>query len=138
MKIRRAAQKRSLRDIPIDGFDMFLLSLVEDELSLGQLTEISSRSALETVRHVLRLGRLGLLALEHDSADERLLAAGWDESAAQELLDNAQTMRPPPARASAPQAILLEAETKTGVRRRPSPHELEAPRMRDGSGKVGT
>jgi hypothetical protein len=124
MKIRRAAQKHRLRETPIDGFDMFLLSLVEEEISLAQLAEISSRSALETVRHVLRLGRLGLVVLRHESPDERLLADGWDESAAQELLDEAHTLRPPAhARASAPRVTLpgVGAEPTTGIRRRPTP-----------------
>jgi hypothetical protein len=125
MKIRRATQPRSLRDVRLDGFDMFLLNLAEDELSLIQAVDVAPRPALETVRHVLRLARLGLLSLEFESADERLLARGWDESAAQELLDDAHTLRPPPLRPSGARPTLQECEPTTGVRRCLTPAELE-------------
>lgn len=132
MKIRRVQQYRSLKDVPLDGVDMFLLSLVEDEIQLSELTEIAARNALECLRRVLRLGQLGLLRLHFDSHDERLLAHGSDEAAAQELLDNASTLRPPPARwqkyeaqaaprPSGPSRSTLAEddvdEPKTGVRR---------------------
>jgi hypothetical protein len=126
MKIRRATQPQSLREVPLDGFDMFLLNLVEDELSLIQLVDVAPRPGLETVRHVLRLGRLGLLSLVFESSDERLLARGWDETAAQELLDDAPTLRPPPMRPSAARVSLDDSEPVTGVRRKLTPAELGA------------
>lgn len=127
MKIRRAIRPHSLRDVPIDGFDMFLLSLAEEELTLQQMVEIAPRPGLETARHALRLGRLGLLTLTFESADERLLARGWDEAAAQELLDDARTLRPPPVRPSGARPTFQDPpEPTTGVRRRPTPADLEA------------
>jgi hypothetical protein len=138
VKIRRVQQYRSLRDVPLDGVDMFLLSLVEDEIELSELIEIAPRNALECLRRVLRLGELGLLRLRFDSRDERLLTQGCDEAAAQELLDNANTLRPPPprwqkfeerhtARTPAPSAPFMSdvEEPKTGVRRRPTPPASE-------------
>lgn len=134
MKIRRAQHQRSLKNVPLDGVDMFLLSLLEDEIELSALTEIAPRNSLECLRRVLRLGQLGLLTLHFDSNDERLLAQGCDEAAAQDLLDNASTLRPPPMRApaassaprySAPSRSVVASEDvdepKTGIRRRPTP-----------------
>ena len=63
MRIRRLKNKANLRDVAVDGFDMFLLSLVEDELTLTQLVEMVPRDALECVRHVLHLKRLELLEI---------------------------------------------------------------------------
>jgi hypothetical protein len=126
MKIRRAHRPHSLRDVPIDGFDMFLLSLIEEELTLQQMVEISPRPGLETVRHVLRLGGLGLLTVVFESADEQLLAHGWDEAAAQELIDDARTLRPPPMRASGARPSLQDTpEPVTGVRRKPTPVQTQ-------------
>jgi hypothetical protein len=100
---------------------MFLLSLLEDEIELSALTEIAPRNSLECLRRVLRLGQLGLLRVQFDSNDERLLARGCDEAAAQELLDSAKTLRPPPP-ARAPSFVgALDDERKTGIRRRPTP-----------------
>jgi hypothetical protein len=134
LKIRRVKQFRSLRDVPLDEVDMFLLSLVEDEIELSDLMEIAPRNSLECLRRVLRLGQLGLLRLRFDSQDERLLTQGCDEAAAQELLDNANTLRPPPprwqkleerrtTRPPAPSHSFISDvdEPKTGIRRRPTP-----------------
>src|SRR5688572_5787757 len=102
MKIRRVKQKANLREAAVDGFDMFLLTLVEDELTLTQLVEMAPRDALECVRHVLHLKQLGLLAVDFDSFDEQLLLVRVGETAANDALDNARTLRPPPKR-SAPE-----------------------------------
>jgi hypothetical protein len=120
VKIRRAPHSQSLRNVPLDEVDMFLLSLLEDEIELSALTEIAPRNSLECLRRVLRLGQLGLLRVQFDSNDERLLARGCDETAAQELLDNANTLRPPPP-ARAPSLAGDLDEPKTGIRRRPTP-----------------
>jgi hypothetical protein len=70
--------------------------------------------------------------VQFDSRSERLLAQGCDEAAAQELLDNARTLRPPPVgfeernsgrapiAARVPTSV-VEAEPRTGMRRRPTP-----------------
>jgi hypothetical protein len=131
VKIRRVQQQRSLKNVPLDGVDMFLLSLVEDEIELSELTEIAPRNTLECLRRVLRLGQLGLLRLHFDSRDERLLAQGCDEAAVQDLLDNASTLRPPPPHPHASEERLStrpsrapisdEEVPKTGIRRRPTP-----------------
>jgi hypothetical protein len=137
LKIRRVQHHHSLKNVPLDGVDMFLLSLVEDEIELSALTEIAPRNSLECLRRVLRLGQLGLLQLQFASHDERLLAQGCDEAAAQELLDNANTLRPPPPaptqrigaestprRSGASRSVLSDDdvdEPKTGIRRRPTP-----------------
>jgi hypothetical protein len=134
VKIRRVQHSISLKNVPVDGVDMFLLSLLEDEIELSELTEIAPQNSLECLRRVLRLGRLGLLRVHFDSLSERLLAQGCDEAAAQELLDNACTLRPPPmkveerASGRAPVAArvpigALEDEPTTGIRRRPTPAE---------------
>ena len=135
LKIRRVQQFRSLKSVPLDEVDMFLLSLAEDEIELSDLMEIAPRNSLECLRRVLRLGQLGLLRLRFDTRDERLLTQGCDEAAAQELLDTANTMRPPPAprwqkfeerrttRPPAPSRSFIAEidEPRTGVRRRPTP-----------------
>lgn len=121
MKIRRAPHSQSLKNVPLDEVDMFLLSLLEDEIELSALTEIAPRNSLECLRRVLRLGQLGLLRVHFDSNDERLLARGCDEAAAQELLDNANTLRPPPPVRAPAFVGDLDDEPKTGMRRRPTP-----------------
>lgn len=134
MKIARAKPTHSLHTQPLNGFDMFLLNLVVEELSLSQLIEISPRGPRESVRHVIRLVRMGLLRLSYDTLDEQLLTEGWNEEAAQELLDDALTLRPPKTpeqdtqatvppqcRTSMARPITAAPEATTGVRRRPAP-----------------
>jgi hypothetical protein len=136
MKIVRAHATHSLHTRPLNGFDMFLLELLVEELSLSQLIEISPRGALESVRHVIRLARMGLLRLSYETLDERLLTEGWSEEAAQELLDDAMTLRPPRAalldeqptlppqgRTSMARPISTQPEASTGIRRRPAPSD---------------
>jgi hypothetical protein len=127
MRIRRVKQQANLRNAAVDGFDMFLLTLVEDEVSLTQLVEMAPRDALESVRHVLHLKQLGLLEIHFDSFDEQLLLVRVGETAANDALDNARTLRPPPKR-SAPEPTLLGAtlvatvaKPSTGVRAKPTP-----------------
>lgn len=133
MRIRRVKNKANLRDAAVDGFDMFLLSLVEDELTLTQLVEMVPRDALECVRHVLHLKRLELLEIIYDSFDEQLLLVRVGETAANDALDNARTLRPPPKRSAprpglqigqvVPTKIAQVVPTSSGVRARPTPPE---------------
>ncbi len=131
MKIRRSPQSAIPTNVPLDEVDMFLLSLLEDEIELGALTEIASRSAAECLRRVLRLGRLGLVRLRFDTHDERLMAQVCDDAAVEQQLDDAHTLRPPPlcnvtfeeratTRPSAPTHSFvsgIDQAPKTGVRR---------------------
>jgi hypothetical protein len=123
MKIRRVKHNANLRDVAIDGFDMFLLTLVEDQLSLTQLVEMAPRDALECVRHVLHLKQLGLLAVDFDSFDEQLLLVRVGETAANDALDNARTLRPPPKRSQPQPAMVIGSMAKpsTGMRAKPTP-----------------
>jgi hypothetical protein len=127
MRIRRVKQHANLRNAAVDQFDMFLLTLLEDEVSLTQLVEMAPRDALESVRHVLHLKQLGLLEIHFDSFDEQLLLVRVGETAANDALDNARTLRPPPKRSSpeptlfgAP-LIAAVAKPSTGVRAKPTP-----------------
>ena len=121
MRIRRVKNKTNLRDIAVDGFDMFLLTLVEDELSLTQLVEMAPRGALECVSHVLHLARLGLLDIDYDSFDEQLLLVRIGETAANDALESARTL-PPPARHTNPSQLIVNiAQPSTGIRARPTP-----------------
>jgi hypothetical protein len=124
-----------LKDAAIDGFDMFLLALAEDELSLTQLVEMAPRGALEAVRHVLHLRRLGLLQIDFDSFDEQLLLVRAAEAADMhdEALDHIRTLRPPPKR-SGPEPVPVAQVTlpSTGIRPRPSAPPTPRAKLRHG------
>jgi hypothetical protein len=122
MKIRRIKHNTNLRNASVDGFDMFLLSLVEDELTLTQLVEMAPRDMLECIRRVLHLKQLGLIQVDFDSFDEQLLLVRVGENEA-DAADNARTLRPPP-KPSTPQPALLIASVpkpSTGMRAKPTP-----------------
>ncbi len=141
MKIRRSSQSPVGTNVPLDEVDMFLLNLLEHEIELGALADITSRNALECLRRVLRLGRLGLVRLHFDTQDERLLAQVCDEAADEEMLDHANTLRPPPQRGvkleervttrpSAPTRSFvggIDRAPKTGVRRGLTPARSNEP-----------
>jgi hypothetical protein len=136
MIIRRSRQRADLKNVPIDGFDMFLLNLVQDGLSLAQLVEIAPRKARETLSHVLHLTQLGLLQLDFETLDEHLMFAHFAHEHC-EPMEYATTGRPPAPRrvsqshmapvSSTPaqqphQARAMgsfENEPTTGVRKRP-------------------
>jgi hypothetical protein len=122
MKIRRLKHNANLRDAAVDGFDMFLLSLVEDELTLTQLVEMAPRDALECIRRVLHLKQLGLIQVTFDSFDEQLLLVRVGESEA-DAADNARTLRPPPKPSTPQPAMLIAnvAKPSTGMRTKPTP-----------------
>jgi hypothetical protein len=112
-----------LKDVVVDASDMFLLTLIEDELSLTQLVGMAPCGALECVRHVLHLTRLGLLDVDYDSFDEQLLLVRVGETVAGEAHDNAPTLRPPP-RPSKPDPGLrigVQPAPSNAMRARPTP-----------------
>lgn len=120
MKIRRLKHNANLRNAAVDGFDMFLLSLVEDELTLTQLVEMAPRDTLECIRRVLHLKQLGFIQVIFESFDEQLLLVRVGESEVD--ADNARTLRPPP-KPSTPQAAILianVAKPSTGMRAKPT------------------
>lgn len=121
MRIRRVKHNADLRSAAVDGLDMFLLTMVEDELTLTQLVEMAPRDALECVRHVLHLKRLGLIEIAFDSFDEQLLLVRVGETAADDALDNARTLRPPPRRSTPEPAMFIAnvAKPSTGMRAKP-------------------
>jgi hypothetical protein len=123
MKIRRAKNKANVRDAAVDGFDMFLLGLVEDELTLTELVEMAPREALECLRHLLHLKRLDLVDIVFDGFDEQLLFVRMGETAANDALDNARTLRPPPKRSAPQPAVLVAnvAKANSGMRIKPTP-----------------
>lgn len=125
MKIRRAKNKANVREAAVDGFDMFLLGLVEDDLTLTQLVEMAPRDALECLRHLLNLKRLELVEIIFDSFDEQLMFVRMGETATSDALDNARTLRPPPKRSTPQQSMLVAnmAKPSTGMRIKPTPAE---------------
>lgn len=129
MKIRRTSQRPQVGTGSLDGFDMYLLNLVEDELSLSQLVEIAPREPMESLRHVLHLAAQGLLQLTFETSDERLFVQLCQGNASA-ALDTATTLRPPTRNkpeartARAPQSVTQPLdrfdEPTTGIRIRPS------------------
>jgi hypothetical protein len=98
LRLRRRSKLPELRNLPLDGVDMFLLSRLDGELTLAQLTDIVAMcDPSETERRVYQLARLGLLdgpdvTTEHSGVSvARGLARSYE---AEELV----TLRPPPPR----------------------------------------
>lgn len=118
MFIKRTNQRTQLKSVPLDGFDMFLLNLLQDRLSMTQLVESAPRDALETMRHVLHLTELGLLQLDFESSDEQLLFSQMVD-ARSDPSEYAKTGRPPPPGVSTPIGSL--GQLSTGIRMRPTP-----------------
>lgn len=132
MRIRRLKHNANSRDAAFDSLDMFLLALAEEEPSLTQLVAMAPGSALECVRHVLQLTRLGLLDIDYDSFDEQLLLVRVGETAANEALDSARTLRPPPKHSTPDSGVLIANVTQpsSGMRARPTPAN-STPRRKD-------
>jgi hypothetical protein len=111
--VRIARTKRPIdRTVPIDGFDMFMLSRCEPPISLAQLVEIVPCEATETMERIYRLSQLGLVSLLPDASRATPFQPRLDRAAQQakddltqssvrpvpapeEALDDAATLRPP-------------------------------------------
>jgi hypothetical protein len=93
--MRIARTKRPIdRTIPIDGFDMFMLSRCEEPIGLSQLAEMVPCEATETMERIYKLSQLGLLSLLPDEdltqSSVRPVAESRDQG-----FDDATTLRPP-------------------------------------------
>jgi hypothetical protein len=110
--VRIARTQRPIdRAVPIDGFDMFLLSRCEEPIKLVQLVEIVPCDATETMERLYRLSQLGLVSLLPDSARAAAFAPRVQAPAARSpdeltqssvrpipidaAFDDATTLRPP-------------------------------------------
>jgi hypothetical protein len=110
--VRIARTNRPIdRTVPIDGFDMFMLSRCEEPIRLAQLVEIVPCEATETMERIYKLSQLGLVSLLPDSSRAAPFQPRVDRTAQQdaltqssvrpvaepgdEVLDDADTLRPP-------------------------------------------
>jgi hypothetical protein len=68
MKLRATSRGRDLRSYPLDSTDVFLLSLLEDELTPEELADVSVCDSEETSRRVQALARFGLVQIAGSGA----------------------------------------------------------------------
>jgi hypothetical protein len=134
VKIVRSAHSVDLRNVPIDGFDMFLLSRLDLPLSLVDLAEMAPCDPTVTMERIYHLAQLGLVEIRPDDDAERplrprSLPAVPPRPVHRPVLvaDDAQTLRPPPRTSSLDDAVTLrppapstpfDAAPSTGVRTR--------------------
>ena len=142
MKIVRSERAVDLRSIDMDGFDMYLLSRLDEPMTLDQLLEICPCEPLKTLQAVTRLAELRLVDLLVEGTESEALADAAEErptlrplplartklaaatqgrpfrdlgrARSHSVSEDALTLRPPP-----PLAPFEQAPT-TGVRSRPT------------------
>jgi hypothetical protein len=90
VKIVRTTLAIDLRNVAIDGFDMYLLSRLDEPMTLDQLLEVCPCDATKAMQRVAHLSELGLLELRGSVA----LAAERARSEPPE--DTMPTLRPVP------------------------------------------
>jgi hypothetical protein len=112
--IRRSRLRLDLR-LPLDGFDMFLLTRIEGAFgptTIQDLVALTPRAPLDTMQRVEQLVQLGILEVEGDFDSEvtqdgiRTLARGED----------ALTLRPPPKPVSSEDAQTLRPPKPGSIR----------------------
>jgi hypothetical protein len=103
--VRRSKRSIDLRNLPLDGFDMFLLAQLDMPQPLGDLIDIAPCDSQEAMRRVRQLAALGVVEISGDLPPElRVLApakgaatlADADDDDDQDS-DQRMTLRPPPA-----------------------------------------
>jgi hypothetical protein len=132
--IRRSKLGLDLRTLPIDGFDMFLLTRVEGAAgatSINELVAVTPRAPLDTMQRVEQLVRLGLLEVEGEPSEGLMGDGARPLSVADDPItlkppprhvafDDAQTLRPPrpgQARPARSVEIIGGRAPRSGLRR---------------------
>jgi hypothetical protein len=118
--IRRTKLGVDLRALPIDGFDMFLLTRIEGSsgpMSFQELVAMTPRAPLDTLQRVEQLARLGLLMVEGESPPALCADGAHALTPGEDIItlkpppkrvsfDDAQTLRPPrPGKTRAPVSV---------------------------------
>jgi hypothetical protein len=70
VKIRLLAKPSHLRHLSLDGTDMFLISRLDGEVSLGQLMDVSPCGPMETMHRIRRLAKLQVVECEDAFASD--------------------------------------------------------------------
>jgi hypothetical protein len=60
-----------LRNLPLDGFDMFLLAQLDSTASVAELVDIAPCDRAETMRRLYQLARFQVVELSAETAEER-------------------------------------------------------------------
>jgi hypothetical protein len=103
--VRRSNRSIDLRNLPLDGFDMFLLAQLDMPQPLCDLIDIAPCDSQEAMRRVRQLAALGVIEIAGElPPDMRVLApvrgaatlADADDDADDDS-DQIMTLRPPPA-----------------------------------------
>jgi hypothetical protein len=90
LKIVRTPNAIDPRNAAIDGFDMYLLSRLEEPMSLDQLLEITPCDAAKAMQRIARLAELGLVELHASVAEPLPLRRSLPPD------ENMPTLRPVP------------------------------------------
>jgi hypothetical protein len=105
--VRRSKRSIDLRNLPLDGFDMFLLAQLDMPQPLGDLIDIAPCDSQEAMRRVRQLAALGVVEISGELPPElrgvlapakgaATLADANDDRAGDDS-DQIMTLRPPPA-----------------------------------------
>jgi hypothetical protein len=82
VRVRRSGRAVDLRNLPLDGFDMFLLAQLDSTASVAELIDIAPCDRAETLRRLFQLARFQVVDLSAETADERAELARQVEPAA--------------------------------------------------------
>jgi hypothetical protein len=120
--LRRSRVGPAVRSLPIDGFDMFLITRVEDagSMSVAELVSLAPRPSADTLARLDMLVKLGVFSLEGAASSDgiQLLIPFEDRATLKppqpqpksQPAEDAQTLRPAQARVA--DKIVAAAKTR--------------------------